>query len=192
MYRAIDYIFVQAWNIFLQAQDTNDHRLDLKKFAADLLLLQSTEETRLDLDDDPTLAQTSVHDLIHKQRMEQTKGLKAEISTIKTLVKDLQSSKGSKNQMRGPSGALKQKEKAQGHNQSRKPATQKADGAANDSQPANKKKSISIEEQVLEHQEKQVVDAIQKRIRLNFGFVGDPDLSRRHNVSIQIATMPTW
>jgi hypothetical protein len=39
-------------------------------------------------------------------------------------------------------------------------------------------KSISIEKQALEHQEKQVVDAIQKRIRLNFGFVGDPALSR--------------
>jgi hypothetical protein len=143
MYRAIDSIFVQAWNIFLQAQDTNDRRLELKKFTADLLLLQSTEETQMDLDDEPTLAQTSVHDLIHKKTTEQTKGLKAEMSSLKKLVKDLQSPNGSKNQTRGPSGASKQKQKAQGRNQSRKPAAQKADGAANDSKPANKKKSTS-------------------------------------------------
>jgi hypothetical protein len=88
MYRAKDSIFVQAWNIFLQAQDNNDRHLELKKFNADLLLLQSTEETQMDL------AQTSVHDLIQKKTTEQTKGLKAEMSTIKKLVKDLQSSNG--------------------------------------------------------------------------------------------------
>jgi hypothetical protein len=72
------------------------------------------------------------------------KGLKAEMSTIKKLVKDLQSSNGSKNQASGPSGASKQKQKAQGRkNQSRKPVAQKADDAANDSQPANKKKLTS-------------------------------------------------
>jgi hypothetical protein len=91
MYRAMDTIFVQAWNIFLQAQDTNDRRLELKKFTTDLLLLQATEKTQMDLDDKPTLAQTSVHDLIQKKTTEQTKGLKVELSTIKKLVKDLQS-----------------------------------------------------------------------------------------------------
>ena len=53
-------------------------------------------------------------------------------------------------------------------------------------------KQINSESTQLFWQEKTAKDATAKKLIAQFGFVGDPTISKRHNASITLAKMPTW
>ena len=53
-------------------------------------------------------------------------------------------------------------------------------------------KQINSESTQLLWQEKTAKEATAKKLTAQFGFVGDPTLSKRHNASITLANMPTW
>ena len=62
----------------------------------------------------------------------------------------------------------------------------------------HKQTSIAITKQIesesiqLLWQEKTTKEATAKKLITQFGFIGDPTLSKRHNASITLAKMPTW
>ena len=53
-------------------------------------------------------------------------------------------------------------------------------------------KQINSESAQLFWQEKTTKEATATKLIAQFGFVGDPTISKRHNASITLATMPTW
>ena len=53
-------------------------------------------------------------------------------------------------------------------------------------------KQITSESTQLFWQEKTAKEATAKKLTAQFGFVGDPTLSKPHNASITLAKMPTW
>ena len=53
-------------------------------------------------------------------------------------------------------------------------------------------KQINSESAQLFWQEKTTKEATATKLIAQFGFVGDPTISKRHNTSITLATMPTW
>ena len=53
-------------------------------------------------------------------------------------------------------------------------------------------KQITKKSTQLFWQEKTAKEATAKKLTAQFGFVGDPTLSKRHNASITLAKMPTW
>ena len=53
-------------------------------------------------------------------------------------------------------------------------------------------KQITSESTQLFWQEKTAKEATAKKLTAQFGFVGDPTLSKRHSASITLAKMPTW
>ena len=53
-------------------------------------------------------------------------------------------------------------------------------------------KQITSESTQLFWQEKTAKEATAKKLTAQFGFIGDPTLSKRHNASITLAKMPTW
>ena len=53
-------------------------------------------------------------------------------------------------------------------------------------------KQINSESTQLLWQEKTAKEATAKKLIAQFGFVGDPTISKRHNASITLAKMPTW
>ena len=53
-------------------------------------------------------------------------------------------------------------------------------------------KQISSESTQLFWQEKTAKEATAKKLIAQFGFVGDPTISKQHNASTTLAKMPTW
>ena len=53
-------------------------------------------------------------------------------------------------------------------------------------------KQINLESAQLFWKEKTFKEATATKLIARFGFVGDPTISKRHNASITLATMPTW
>ena len=141
--RALEAIFVTAFDHYEAQTKKNQISLNLKKLSLSHFTETATEATQLELDTEPGADRKQLKDLVRKQAKEENKAMQREIDKLSNKLKALES----KNTERGQktSGASKKKQiqqQKQKSSQSQKEKTKKK-GNARRSAPAGESSNDS-------------------------------------------------
>jgi hypothetical protein len=147
--RIIESIFISPFDEYLAQCKKNKIALELKKLSTSRFTEESTAQTQMELDREPTLDRSQLQDLVRKHAQAENKSLVKEIDKLRQQVKHLES----KNKERGRNslGASSQKEmktpsRRNRHNsQKQQQPVQKADDANKDTRKNLKKQKQTKE-----------------------------------------------
>jgi cell division protein FtsB len=146
--RIIESIFIAPFDEYLAQCKKNKIALELKRLSTSRFTEESTAQTQMELDREPSLDRSQLQDLIKKQAQAENKSLVKEIEKLRQQIDNMKS----KNNQRGQNhlGASSQKEmntsskKNQNNSQSRRqPPTQKAADANKDTRRNSKKQKTT-------------------------------------------------
>jgi hypothetical protein len=160
LYRALEAVFITAWDEYLSQCRKNNIAIQLKKLETQHFLEKATSDASMDLDDETAVSRPQLKELIAKAMKEENKRLKTEVERLSNNVNRLLLTK---NGPRGQSGASQKKEKSStsridkrqgGCAQSKSPSrrsnprngkrwdAQEVDGAASDTTADNSKRNV--------------------------------------------------
>jgi len=132
VWRDIDSIFILPWTQYLHVIDRNAKSLELKSLSEDFFQSKSTDDTEMQVEEEPPVDPQILKDLIRTQVAAETKKLSNEVNRLKTALARHQA----KNGPRDPSGASKKLGK-----QAAGPSNATADAKKKKERQKSKKKS---------------------------------------------------
>jgi hypothetical protein len=148
--RIIESIFISPFDEYLAQCKRNKIALELKRLSTSRFTEESTAQTQMELDREPSLDRSQLQDLVRKHAQAENKSLVKEIEKLRQQIKKLES----KNIERGQHilGASSQKEMKtsprktnQNNSQKQQKLTQKAGEANKDTRKKSKKQKTSKE-----------------------------------------------
>ena len=198
--------------------DENKRLLSVKKLSNEIIMGKTTEDTAMELDGEGAADFEQLQDLIRKEcdkRDRKYAQLEDKCNKLEQQVKNPQ--KNMPKRGRSPNHEEKQikskehskttKESLKKHSRQQlwrqkqtKPRKPRTSRRRKQRFQAKKYKQTSIavtkqtksESAQLFWQEKTTKEATATKLIAQFGFVGDPTISKRHNASITLAKIPTW
>ena len=82
LYRTFDSIFVVPFKIYKDSTERNDVGLDLKKFATESVLIQSTSNAAMEIDEEAPATPALLRELVSKLVLEKTSSLQKKIDQL--------------------------------------------------------------------------------------------------------------
>ena len=198
----------------------NKRLLNVQKLSNEIIMSKTTEDTAMELDGEDAVNFEQLQDLIRKEcdkRDRKYAQLEDKCNKLEQQVKNPQKNmprpkprrtrRLEEKQIKSKERSKTTKESLKKHSRQqlwlkkptkpRKPRTSRRKKQRFQAKKYKQtsiavKKQISSESTQLYWQEKTAKEATAKKLIAQFGFIGDPTISKRHNASTTLAEMPTW
>eukprot|EP00957_Ditylum_brightwellii_P211936 15366783-Ditylum_brightwellii.AAC.1 len=108
--RAMEAVFTTSWSQYIKQAKKNETALKLQKLTTEHLSTTATEATQMEIENEISVNQTHLNELIKKQAQSETKLLKKEMQSLRDTITALKLDLQPKSPQRGRSGASEQKE----------------------------------------------------------------------------------